>query len=185
MEYLIDVISKKAFKVKVGLDACPTNPREDDNFSKMVCFHSRYTLGDKHDINSDDYNSWDEMEKAIKKELKAAIILPLYLYDHSGITISTSPFSCRFDSGQIGFVYCTREDLKSLGTNRKLGSRVERAMKLIEAEVNEYDHYLTGEVYGYEICNDDDEVIASCRGYYDREECMKDGLLEVEKTFGS
>ena len=59
-------------------------------------------------------------------------------------------------------------------------------MKLIEAEVNEYDHYLTGEVYGYEICSDDDdEVIASCWGYYDREECMKDGLLEVEKTFGS
>lgn len=185
MEHLIDVITKKTFKVKVGLDSSPTNPREEDKFSKMVCFHKRYTLGDKHDIRFEDYQSWDEMKSMIKRKLKAAIILPLYLYDHSGITISTIPFSCRFDSGQIGFVYCTKEDLKSLGTNRKLGSRAKRAMKLIEAEVNEYDHYLTGEVYGYEICYDDDEVISSCWGYYDREECMKDGLLEVEKTFGN
>ena len=185
MEHLIDVISKGKFKVKVGLDTSPTNPREDDNFSKMICFHGRYELGDKHDIRHEVYQSWEEMEKAIKKELKAAIILPLYLYDHSGITIRTSPFSCRWDSGQIGFVYCTKEDLKSLGTNRKFGSRAKRAMEIINGEVNEYDHYLTGDVYGYEICADDDEVLSSSWGYYDREECMKEGLLELENTFGN
>ena len=29
-------------------DDDPFNPREDDNFGKMVCFHRRYHLGDHH-----------------------------------------------------------------------------------------------------------------------------------------
>lgn len=37
-------------------------------------------------------------------------ILPLYLYDHSGITMSTTSFNDRWDSGQVGYIYASRED---------------------------------------------------------------------------
>ena len=32
-------------------------------------------------------------------------ILPLYLYDHSGLTMSTNDFGDRWDSGCVGFIY--------------------------------------------------------------------------------
>ena len=89
----------------------PENPREWDNLTKMVCFHRKYNLGDKHTYNHNDYNGWDEMKKEIIKKENVGVILPLYLYDHSGITISTTPFHCGWDSGQIGFIYITRDTI--------------------------------------------------------------------------
>ncbi len=41
-------------------------------------------------------------DKLIEEE-KAIFITSLYLYDHSGITVSTWPVSCQWDSGQAGF----------------------------------------------------------------------------------
>ena len=71
---------KSGNTLSIEQDSDPTNPRtEYDNLGTMVCFHKRYSFGDKHDINSNDFNGWDEMEKAIMKQEKVAVILPLYL----------------------------------------------------------------------------------------------------------
>ena len=51
--------------LRIIQDENPYNPREDDNLTKMVCFHNRYDLGDKHNYNKDDYSSWDELKKTI------------------------------------------------------------------------------------------------------------------------
>jgi hypothetical protein len=91
------------------------NPREDDNLGTMICSHKRYNLGDEKqskEFDFDEHNNWDEVEKALIKEHKTAIILPLYLYDHSGITMKTTPFSCRWDSGQVGFVYISKDKVR-------------------------------------------------------------------------
>ncbi len=96
-------------RLKVLHDRSADSPRNWDNLGKMICFHRGYDLGDKHNYNADDYNSWGEIEKAIIKEENPAVILPLYMYDHSGISISTSPFGCRWDSGQIGFVLVSKK----------------------------------------------------------------------------
>ena len=95
------------YQIEIIHDEHPSNPRvEWDNLGTMVCFHGRYTLGDiGHGYRSSDFNSWDELKQLIIKQVKPAVILPIYMYDHSGITISTQPFGCRFDSGQIGFIY--------------------------------------------------------------------------------
>jgi len=45
----------------------------------------------------------------ILDSLDKYIILPLYLYDHSGITMSTGPFSCPWDSGQVGWIYAPKQ----------------------------------------------------------------------------
>ena len=36
-------------------------------------------------------------------------ILPLYLYDHSGLTMSTNDFGDRWDSGCVGFIYMDKD----------------------------------------------------------------------------
>ncbi len=46
---------------------------------------------------------------SIVEALGKYVILPLYLYDHSGITMSTGAFSCRWDSGQVGWIYAEKK----------------------------------------------------------------------------
>lgn len=134
--------------LEIHTDEDPCNPREEwDNATKMVCFHKRYNLGDKHDLKESQFESWkwQEIHDYLKEE--AVIILPLRLYDHSGISISTGkgyPFNDVWDSGQVGFVYIDQETL-----DREWDGDMEKAEKCLDAEVKVYDQYLRGAVYGF------------------------------------
>jgi hypothetical protein len=152
--------------LEVTQDEYAESPRQDDNLSTMICFHGRYSLGDKHNYKHQDYSGWAEMEKAIIKNEKPAVILPLYLYDHSGITISTSPFSCKWDSGQIGFVFISKDKVKNeYGVKRVTKKEIEKATKVLLAELETYDQYLRGEVYGYTLIDENGEIEDSCFGF--------------------
>lgn len=154
--------------LEIEQDTNPENPREWDNVGKMVCFHKRYRLGDNHDYNKDDYQSWDELEAAIREKENVVAILPIFMYDHSGITISTSSFSCKWDSGQIGFIFATKERLEYIGCKES------DAEKILENEIEQYDQFVTGDVYGFRIykvdkCNlghEHETEIESCWGFY-------------------
>lgn len=153
--------------LRIFADESPMNPREWDNLSKMICFHSRYSLGDKHDYSTKDYTSWDAMKKGIlKKEKDVAVILPLYLYDHSGITMKTTPFSCRWDSGQVGFVIVTRKAIRDNWMKKRVTKKlIEHAERLALGEVETYDQYISGDVYRFEV-EVDGEITDSCGGFY-------------------
>ena len=102
----------KKFELEIEQDSSPDSPRTWDNLGTMVCFHKRYNLGDKTDYRSSDYDSWDELKQGIIENEGEVVILPLFLYDHSGITISTTPFSCNWDSGQVGFIFVSKHKIK-------------------------------------------------------------------------
>lgn len=180
----INTITKGNYKLEIFHDQSPESPRSWDNLGTMICFHRRYSLGDKHDYNSNDYSGWDEMEEAIIKNENVAVILPLYLYDHGGITISTSSFSCRWDSAQIGFIFVSKEKLrKEYNTKRITKGIIVKATNVLEGEVETYDQYLTGEVYGYRVskisvCNEGhehSEEVDSCWGYYGEDSVNEEG----------
>ena len=78
----------KKYKLEISQDSNPGSPREWYNLGTMVCFHRRYDLGDENDYCSSNYDGWDEMKEDIIEKENVHTILPLYLYDHSGITIS-------------------------------------------------------------------------------------------------
>ena len=43
---------KPFYKLKIEVDDMPLNPRKDyDNFGHMICWHSRYSLGDEHNYD--------------------------------------------------------------------------------------------------------------------------------------
>lgn len=99
-------------------------------------------------------------ERVLRDDL--AVCLPLYLYDHSGITISHGSFSCPWDSGQVGWHYITKEaadDNWPAWTEDSLNS-------CLEAELKNYDDYLRGNVWGYVIENENGDVVDSCSGFY-------------------
>ena len=154
-------------RLKVVHDSSADSPRSWDNLGKMICFHNHYDLGDKHNYNADDYSGWEEMKQAIIKEENPAVILPLYMYDHSGISISTKPFSCRWDSGQIGFVLVSKKQaLEEYGGVRVSSKKKVKIESIIEAEVQTYTQYVEGEVYGFQIVDEDGDIVDSCYGFY-------------------
>lgn len=84
---------KPNITVEIFPDIEPINPRKDcDNFGIMVCSHRRYNLSDNEDFDTSEFNSWDEVEAYLIRDMGAVVILPLWLYDHGGISISTQPF---------------------------------------------------------------------------------------------
>ncbi len=162
----------KGYTIKIVQDPDPINPRHDyDHVGTMVCFHKRYDLGDKdHGINHDDFNSWMDMKEHIEKEHDVELILPLYLYDHSGLRIKIGSFEgllpgghAQFDSGPVGFIFCSKAKAKD--------EAVPDLQKCFEGEVEEYDAYLRGAVYGYTITKPDGEDIDEDDDALDEDSC--------------
>lgn len=163
----VETIEHNGKTIEIYQDTDPINPRENDNADIMICFHNRYDLGDKHKYNSNDFSGWDALKQQIVKDYAPVAIKPLYLYDHSGITISTNPFNCRWDSGQIGFVLISRETALKENFSKRLTKKIKNwANRYIDASVKEYDQYLTGDVYGYIVKDENGEETDSCWGFY-------------------
>ena len=159
------------YTMEIFVEHFPSNPRTEwDNLGTMVCFHNRYRLGDEdHGYDSNDFDSWADLKKQIIKDEDQAVILPIYMYDHSGITINTTGFSCPWDSGQIGFIYLSKEKArKEYGFKRLTAQIKDKLTKYLTGEVKTYDQYLRGEVYGFMIM-EGEEVIESVSGFYGRE----------------
>jgi hypothetical protein len=146
---------------------------EDDYSLYLVARFMEETVYDKG-CDHDDL-SYSELYDRIEK--RGTIILPLYLYDHSGITMSTSSFNCRWDSGQVGYIYMTKETIEKEGWTK------EQATNYLEGEVETYDQYLTGDVWGWRVIDNDDDIIESCYGYYGDagvEDAIKEGKSTID-----
>lgn len=189
----------KTYQLEIEQDEYPLNPRTEwDNVTTMICFHKRYNLGDEHDYNTNDFSGWDEMKKQIEYDYNVFSIKPLYLYDHSGITISTSPFSCGWDSGRIGFVFIEEKQWKTM-MGDDMDKSEERLERIIDGEVETYDTYLRGDVYQYKVYEVETcslghkhkTLVESCGSYFSEEDCRSEGegviesLLERNKNLVS
>ena len=158
-------------RYRIKIDYCYTeSPRTSfDNLFTMVCFHNRYDLGDNGTgYKESDYDSFEELEKDIIKKENPAMILPIYMYDHSGITISTKPFSCRFDSGQIGFIFVSAAKAREEFSCKRISKNIRgKLMQNLIGEIEIYDMYLRGEVYSFTLYDKyDDCEIDSCSDFY-------------------
>lgn len=104
--------------------------------------------------------------------------MPLWLYDHSGISISCGervyPYNDRWDSGQVGWIVAPKGKIIhefQVGEN----SWREKAIEVMKCDVELYDYYIRGETYCYTLyaaSNPDSgkdiywEEVDSCCGYY-------------------
>lgn len=167
----IETITTENFTAEISHDETPCNPRTEwDNVGTMIMRGNRYNLGDEnHTVAMEECDTWEEVEKEICKEYgRDCIMLPIYIYDHSGITIRTTPFSCRWDSGRVGTIVVSRKKAREeYGMKRITKANLEKVEKYLEGEVETYDQYLTGDVYGYQITKDEDgEEVDSCWGFF-------------------
>ena len=170
-------------------DDTPLNPREDhDCLGKMVCWHSRYSLGEKHDYDEpsdflrnllfSEYSSGHDRNNPVFAFLKSgkAKDARLDLYDHSGITMNTCGFSCPWDSGQVGWIYADKAMIEQ--EHGKITPEIlEKVRQTLEAEVKEYDYYLTNQCYGFQLFKEDVEV-DSCWGFLGEIRDVQDAVKE-------
>jgi len=180
MNETYDTIELEKITIEIYQDSEPNeSPREWSNLGCMLCWHNRYNLGDDNPFSEpDDFHKW------LKDN--PSIVLPLYLYDHSGITMSCSnsgyPFTDMFDSGQVGYIYVERAKiLKEYGWKYLTTARIAKIKSHLMNEVEVYDDYLTGNVYGFITrCNECGAELDSCWGYYGTN-WKENGLLEYAK----
>lgn len=173
----MDKIVKGGYAATIEHDDFPSSPRECDNMSVMVMFHKKYDIGDKdHGYDMADYDSWDALKKAIIEKEKPLTVLPVYMFDHSGLTFSTDDASFRaqdpnrWDWGMVGFVF-VRGDHPDLGQYDELPGKVEAAERMAKLELEEYDKWQRGDVWHVKIDRMDadggegGEEVDSCGGF--------------------
>ena len=132
-----------------------------DVLSKFVCFHRHYALG-----NDERFITPSELKNYIETHKKTVKAFPLYLYDHSGITISLSPFSCPWDSGQIGYVLLESSDVKKEYGGKRISQKTwDKAINVMKSEVDTYDKVLRGDVYGFIVSDKNGDHVDSCWGF--------------------
>ena len=155
------------------------------SYMLMHFWHSNYYLGDDKDYSPKSYFSEqyiEEFDKIPKNEGTAKtklereryLYVPVYGYDHSGLSMSIHPFADRFDSGQLGFVRVDKHEAIRCGDVKRFTVKaVKKVYEQVEdlldkymafRDDNIYDVYIkflaSGNIYtsSYCICAEDVEI---------------------------
>lgn len=133
---------------------------------------------DADSIAVDMAEEFDNGEKLSLLEKTGEIVwLPISMYEHSGITIwlggKRGP-DAQWDCSTIGFAYVEKSTAEKEGALRagKDGlynghkSWQEWAYAMMQGEMETYNQYVTGEVFGYMVEGGDDHCNDSCWGFY-------------------
>ena len=141
---LIEKVEHKGYTISVFSDDDTENPIEhwDCNVGTVALIDKYRHLGnEEYDGVGEDY-----------------IALPVYLYDHSGISVSTSPFNCQWDSGRVGAIYVDPKDYPEVTEDL--------LKKMMEETIEVLNQYVSGQVYYFSVKDKWGEEIDSCGGIY-------------------
>jgi hypothetical protein len=193
--------------VQVVDDPNPESPREGDMLATLFCWHPHYELGDEQFKNPDDVGgsrSMAEIAEWLKRERKAINLIPLFLYDHSGIsmscgatvpddlpatdeqtTVERGSFGSRnqnggytWDTSMVGFAYTTLKQMELLGVEKKQVEVEAHETGFLRGTskvmVDNVDHQIRMEVKEY-----DDFLTGNVWGYVITKPCPDPGHTEL------
>lgn len=172
---------KESVELSIFLDdSNDTNPIKDwESMGQYVCFHRRYDLG-----NNKDFKGPEELNAYL--EDAEVFDWPLYLYDHSGLTLSLGSGKFRacdpvgWDWGKLGYVFVTHEQAREeFPETTDFGELEQRVYECLVAEVEEYNKYLHGECYGY-VLEDKEKELESCWGFLGYDAVLTEAKTALE-----
>lgn len=138
-------------RIRIEIDPDPINPRTDYECLGTIAYsdRSRHCLGDLP------VGQWGMKQLEDSIERGEVIGMPVFAYIHSGVTIraaQSNPFDCPWDSGQSGFVFVPVEKVCQEFNVSEIDDELKaKVLNLLKAEVEDFDHYLTGQCYGFVI----------------------------------
>jgi hypothetical protein len=182
----IETIEHKGLTIRMYEDQDAESPREWRNLGTMAAWHRDYDLGDTN------HGGWGNDKQGFIDHIngpECLVKLPLYLLDHSGLWMSTSRFmedSQGWDTSHVGFIYVDKATVRKEYSCKRITAKVkEQATQVLEQEVATYNQYLTGDIYGYVVEDEDGRHLDSCWGFYEYdyviEQAKKAADYEVEK----
>lgn len=161
--------SKDKWELKISYDEFTDSPRNWDNLGTICVSRAcRYVDNEATALSDSDVLEWCNAEKDKKAlENRGYIVLPLSVYDHSGVSIYIGGKCDPWDSSQIGWYIVSREDVrKEYGVKRISHKLLEKVKNILDNEVRTFNHYINGEVYTFTLKHNDEEV-DSCGGFYE------------------
>ena len=166
-KFTITSTDGRKFRLVIDQDEHPDNPRFWSNLGTMLCRNRNYDLGDcnsteetKEQIDEicRKYGKSDEELDEMSFSEKVKFILeqddvcgfPLWIYDHGGISISTGLIDS-WDSSFVGLIFVEKDFYLTEMNLKDETDWKEKAKKILLAEIETYDDYLTGNVYSYTL----------------------------------
>ena len=136
------------------------SPRDWEPITRLCLFHGRYSFPNELDAEP------QEPTKDELTEWEVIGIWPVFAYEHGAITIRIgsggNPFTCPWDSGQLGFVAITKPDWEKHFSDEPYTE--ERGQEIAEAEVKEYDAHING-LYARVWIEKDGEMLDGQSGF--------------------
>lgn len=91
----------------------------------------------------------------------------VYGYSHSGLSCALTPYNDRFDSGILGELFCVADDIPDMDI-------------AVESILSNFNNWLSGEVYGYRIFFEKEEI-DSCWGFFgDEDYCLSQAIEYID-----
>lgn len=119
-----------------------------------------------------------EVATVIEEQRKTHHVFMLEAYIHSGVRLALAGEGNfpdrRWDVSLLGAVFVSKSEWRT----RKA------AYKAAQSKVEEWNTYLSGDVWGFIVEDDDGNQLDSCWGFYGHDYCEKEGqaALEYAKT---
>lgn len=166
-KFAITTTDGRKLRLVIEQDEFPEDPRSWDNLETMLCCHREYHLGDcnsnreteeqlaeicrkygKSDEEIDEMTFAEEVQFILDQDDVCG--LPLWLYDHSGISISTERI-CQWDSSLVGLIFVEKDFFieHTCVTNEENWKKEARGM--LEDKIEVYNYFLQGNVYAWTL----------------------------------
>lgn len=170
------------YKIEVVQDENANSPDYWGNDDAFVVYdHRQFSVSRKGFVPRDIF---DHIQ-AGGKLYDGYHVFVLYAYIHSGVVLSVGDHNfpdARWDVSSTGFVLVKRQ--------KGWSWRKAKALEVAKSITEEWNQYLSGDVYGYKIYDmtdvieedeDEGEMVESCWGFYgDHEYCMTEAVSMAE-----
>lgn len=156
--------------IDIDQDNDSESPRTWGHAGHFLMMHNHYSLGDIDaseylDHKPNEYLSWKDIEDELKH--KRMYVAPVYMLDLSGLRLSTTEFNDRWDAGQVGFIFLTKEEALKIVGGKRMGSSKKRIIReYLRQEIEVMDQYVDGDVWTYVITDSDGNELDACSGMY-------------------
>ena len=160
----------------------------NDGEERLQAFYKSYLTGREDWDDVEDYNEWHDTEELASAICGCAeapkllgtkgVILTVYRFEHSDVSYSTSPYNDPWDSGAVGFIWASDDDITREYGDASEASR-DKARHVLEAEVREYSAWANGDCYAVMLSKDD--VMLDCIGGYIGDDGLDIGIEEMRR----
>jgi hypothetical protein len=153
------------YLVTIEQDTDASSPAENqDKHAFIVTTRNRY-----FEVVGPNKETADTVGDNLEEWEKTHYVYKLYALIHSGVHLSIGSnlkqYYMGFDSGQIGFLLVTRDE-----------SEIPYPESYAKGMVEEWNQYLSGDVWGYTIEDGEEHNVDSCWGFYGFDYCKKEAV---------